>query len=180
MGIWVLCCLGIIVLLIIIATIIVVKKLKTDELAGSVVFVKRKWGLYKHYGVYIGHGQVIHFSGEEGHEIDASRAKIIQTSLQGFLKGGQLRIQSDIGRPEPLPKAEIVRRAKSQLEKCDYDLWKNNCEHFANWCRYGEKKSVRVDNAKKWLRRVIQVALGGTVAFAGKVVASKSSKTDHT
>ena len=62
---------------------------------GDVIYTKRNkhtsfgipWPEYKHYGVYIGDYQVIHFSGSKGHETDANLAEIIQTSLRGFLKG---------------------------------------------------------------------------------------------
>ena len=36
-------------------------------------------------------------------------------------------------------KDEIVDRARSRLFEEDYNVVINNCEHFAVWCRLGEK-----------------------------------------
>uniref|UniRef100_A0AC34FWF7 LRAT domain-containing protein n=1 Tax=Panagrolaimus sp. ES5 TaxID=591445 RepID=A0AC34FWF7_9BILA len=38
---------------------------------------------------------------------------------------------------KPYSADQIVRRARSRLGLWDYNLFGNNCEHFANWCRYG-------------------------------------------
>ncbi|GFO11377.1 hras-like suppressor 3 [Plakobranchus ocellatus] len=43
----------------------------------------------------------------------------------------------------PYPPAIIVKRAMSKLGKTEYNLYKNNCEHFANWCRYGRAGSTQ-------------------------------------
>ena len=41
---------------------------------------------------------------------------------------------------KPFHVNEIIRRAESMVgDEWDYDLFKNNCEHFAHWCRYGIK-----------------------------------------
>ncbi len=113
---------------------------------GDIVFTDR--GLYKHYGVYIGHNSVIHFAGPKGHETNAAMADIIKTSLENFLMGDLLEIQED-GNKTPLPREEIIRRAESLVGKCKggYNLVINNCEHFANWCRYDNPVSRQVDTA---------------------------------
>ena len=113
---------------------------------GDIIYTSR--GLYKHFGVYVGSGQVIHFAGPKGHEINASMADIIKNSIPDFLKGGKLFIQPDRTR-NPLPADEIIRRAESAVGKCkgEYNLVINNCEHFANWCRYGKPVSKQVDTA---------------------------------
>lgn len=42
------------------------------------------------------------------------------------------------------PAEYIVERAMSCYnDTLSYDLFKNNCEHFATWCRYGEAFSVQ-------------------------------------
>ena len=40
---------------------------------------------------------------------------------------------------------ETIRRAKSRLGESQYDLIKNNCEHFAIWCKTGLHESHQVD-----------------------------------
>lgn len=42
----------------------------------------------------------------------------------------------------------VVMRAESKvgqfgLQKCGYDLLRNNCEHFASWCKTGEAFSLQ-------------------------------------
>ena len=130
----------------------------TNPSPGDIVFTDR--GLYKHYGIYVGHDSVIHFAGPKGHEIEASQADIIETSIEDFLRGDLLEIQDDDGR-EPLPKREIIRRAKSKLYSCkgDYSLLFNNCEHFANWCRYDKSISKQVDTAITMISAICTVTL---------------------
>lgn len=122
---------------------------------GDIIYAKRNkhssigipWPEYKHFGVYIGDYQVIHFSGPKGHETDAALADIIQTTLRQFLKGDFLLIQTDREILEydntlkPFSADVIIQRAKSELgkHKGDYNLFTKNCEHFANWCRYDKK-----------------------------------------
>ena len=125
---------------------------------GDIIYTDR--GLYKHYGVYVGSGQVIHFAGPKGHEINASMADIIKTPIPEFLKGGKLFIQPDRTK-KPLLAYEIIQRAESAVGKCkgEYNLVINNCEHFANWCRYGKPVSKQVDSA------ITAVSAIGTLAL---------------
>lgn len=142
---------------------------------GDIVFTDR--GLYKHYGIYAGHNKVIHFAGPKGHEIDASKADIIETSVEDFLKGDLLGVQDD-GDRKPLPKREIIRRAKSKLYSCkgDYSLLFNNCEHFANWCRYDEHTSSQVEAGVK-AAKVMLIAIGTGLLFGLNV--AKRNKYFH-
>lgn len=147
----------------------------TNPSPGDIVFTDR--GLYKHYGIYVGHDSVIHFAGPKGHEIEASQADIIETSVEDFLRGDLLEIQDDDGR-EPLPKREIIRRAKSKLYSCkgDYSLLFNNCEHFANWCRYDEHTSSQVEAGVK-AAKVMLIAIGTGLLFGLNV--AKRNKYFH-
>ncbi len=111
--------------------------------AGDIISVNR--GRYRHFGIYIGDNQVIHFAAEPARELDPKTAVVKQTSLDAFLRGDPLEIQKPLKRKSFSPKATI-RRAKSQLGemKGQYRLAWNNCEHFAIWCKYGVKKSRQV------------------------------------
>lgn len=116
---------------------------------GDIIFTERI--LYKHYGVYIGQGQVIHYTGPAGHETDPTQADIIQTSIEKFLRGDELYIERS---PEdfkykPLEPTKVVERAISKLGKGKgkYNLVDHNCEHFANWCKYDVAFSRQVDDA---------------------------------
>ena len=110
---------------------------------GDVLSVNR--GIYKHYGVYVGNDTVVHFSGGEGFELSAKRACIRKTSLENFRKNDEIQIETRCC--ESYSRKETVMRALDAVgtEKGKYALPWNNCEHFANWCRYGEKRSSQVE-----------------------------------
>lgn len=133
---------------------------------GDVLSVNR--GLYKHYGVYVGNDTVVHFSGEEGHELSALRACIRKTSLDDFSKGGEVQIETKCS--ESFSRKETVMRALGAVgsEKGKYALPWNNCEHFANWCRYGKKRSVQVEQFAASLASISALALG--VVLIGKII----------
>ena len=48
----------------------------------------------------------------------------------------------------PFSNAEIVARARSRLGENMYDVLRNNCEHFCEWCVTGRKRSQQV---RKWM-----------------------------
>lgn len=154
---------------------------------GSVLKVNR--GLYWHYGIYIGHNQVIHFAEQHGFAFGLT-ADIIQTSLEEFEKNGSTEIEEELyidiptqifcltscanrnitkdgtfkirekretfsiievsGHIKPRPKRKIVKLAKLLLgtQSGEYDLFDNNCEHFANFCRYGLIYSSQVEQVQ--------------------------------
>ena len=109
--------------------------------------IKVNRGIYDHHGIYIGDDKVIQF-GSTTSELDPSKAMVIETSLDDFLKGGELLVATYT--EEELKKRrnpnEIVEYAKAHLGDKGYDLINNNCEHFSNECAFGEHKSFQVDN----------------------------------
>lgn len=113
---------------------------------GAVIYTKRL--AYRHYGIYVGRGKVIHFTAGKNSEKSAKNADVRRTSLAVFLNGDKLFVEPEDPRKSYSPK-ETVARAESMLgtQKSKYSLVFNNCEHFAHWCKYGEKKSKQVRNA---------------------------------
>lgn len=101
---------------------------------------------YYHYGVYIGDDKVIHFSGES-----YSTAKISLIDFHDFEHGNQFDflVTGYVSAEECVmvnyayERSEVCNRARSKLYGSfdGYDLLKNNCEHFANWCACGKKIS---------------------------------------
>lgn len=118
-------------------------RIENKPMPGDVLSVNR--GIYKHYGVYVGNNTVVHFSGGEGFELSAKRACIRKTSLENFRKNDEIQIETRCC--ESYSRKETVIRALGAVgtEKGKYALPWNNCEHFANWCRYGEKRSSQVE-----------------------------------
>lgn len=118
-------------------------RIENKPMPGDVLSVNR--GIYKHYGVYVGNDTVVHFSGGEGFELSAKRACIRKTSLENFRKNDEIQVETRCC--ESYSRKETVMRALGAVgtEKGKYALPWNNCEHFANWCRYGEKRSSQVE-----------------------------------
>lgn len=77
---------------------------------------------YTHHGIYVGDGEVIHFS--EG-----------EVRLDELNKFGPIasirKVDSHLGCSEEI----VVMKAYSRLGERGYNLIVNNCEHFALWCR---------------------------------------------
>lgn len=100
-----------------------------------------------HHGIDMGDGTVVHFTGEPGRRLDAA---VRRTSLEQFLRGGELRV---VRHPQPLSTDETRARAARCLGHTGYSVLWRNCEHFARWCAVGRHESHQVRDA-----------LAGTVA----------------
>ncbi len=112
--------------------------------------IKVKRSFYYHHGIYIGKNKVIHFNGEllRG----KANAKITITTLNEFLKGGNLEIvKYKIG----INEVEVLKRANSLLNKGDYSILFNNCEHFASYCFTGIGISKQIN---KYFLKMFKVA----------------------
>jgi len=109
-------------------------------------------GVYYHHGIACGDGTAIHF----GRGIfDIKNAVIEQVDLATFSQGKPIQIVESRAIFEP---NEIVERAKSRLGERSYDLWDNNCEHFATWCRSNEHESPQISITETIVRQTAAVA----------------------
>lgn len=107
--------------------------------------IKSSRVLYAHHGIYIGNGEVIHYSGLANDL--KNEGKIEKISLSEFANGHTIElIQYPTDKVLYSPD-EIVQRAKSKLGENAYDLIQNNCEHFACWCVTGKSVSHQVKTA---------------------------------
>jgi hypothetical protein len=69
-------------------------------------------------------------------------------------------------------RAEAARRAESKIGQRAYNLFWNNCEHFASWCATGIAVSQQVIVGMRKVRGAISMLAGGFLAWAGLVVLS--------
>lgn len=97
---------------------------------------------FRHYGVDMGDGTVVHFCGDRNYI--QQEAWIKRSCLVDFCAGAcphQAREVRYCFAPET-----VVRRAMSQVggNFGGYNFLLNNCEHFANWCACGKKISRQV------------------------------------
>lgn len=143
---------------------------------GDVVGVVRKksMNLYEHYAVYIGDGNVVHYSGSGA---DFKGEVCVQKdTLKQFLKGDdnyfvlyfdktfktprKIQVKTSFnwndvnfenqlcitnGKKYKIYSAnETIERALSRVGENKYNLLLNNCEHFAIWCKTGVSESYQV------------------------------------
>jgi hypothetical protein len=123
---------------------------------GDHIYVVRPAG-YRHHGVDIGNGRVIHRSAIDGTK---QGSVIRETSIEDFLAGGEEHVCAYGRRHAP---EAAVARAKSALGQDGYDLASNNCEHFATWCVAGEHASAQVETTLSAVR-LVGVGVGGPSA----------------
>jgi hypothetical protein len=124
---------------------------------------------YRHHGIYVGNGRVIHYAGR----IDYPLGLIEEVSLARFVGGRRRRIGRVPG--ESLRSEDVVHRARSRLGERRYDLLRNNCEHFANWCQVGEQRSLQIDSLTRPLRFLVCAAEAlTTLALIARRKAAKS------
>ncbi len=95
-------------------------------------------GPYTHHGIYAGCGRVIHYAGADGE----GAARVRETEFDVFVAGSNVYVIHE--RPR-YSQGDIVLRARSRIGERRYSLVANNCEHFARWCRAGERRSEQVE-----------------------------------
>jgi len=109
---------------------------------------------YVHHGIYVGRGMVVHYAG-----------------LSRFLRAGPVEevpmSRFSMGRPVGIAEyseskyspQEILRRARSRLGENEYDVLRNNCEHFCNWCISGRSHSRQVESPLASTLRALVIAV---------------------
>lgn len=96
---------------------------------------------YTHHGIYIGNGDVIHYSGFANGQ---STGTICITSVKAFANGHDVSVREHFFRRYDV--TESVERAHSRLGEDWYNVLINNCEHFVNWCVNGLHSSDQVNS----------------------------------
>jgi len=94
---------------------------------------------YTHHGIYVGDGRVVHYAGLAN---GLESGPVEEVSLEEFANGERVFASAHSARS--FSAAEIVARARSRLGENLYNLFRNNCEHFSQWCVTGRKRSRQV------------------------------------
>ena len=92
-------------------------------------------GFY-HYGIDAGRGRVIHYNGRP---YDKRNACIKEVTLKVFLKGG---VKEVVKVATESSVEDILARAGACIGEKRYNLFFNNCEHFAKYCMTGKKPFI--------------------------------------
>jgi len=108
---------------------------------------------YLHHGIYVGEGRVVHYA---GFTRGLLRGPVEEVSLADFAQGRRVW-----ARWTELPSygsEEVIRRARSRVGENQYELLRNNCEHFCEWCLRGAARSFQVEHffsSRKALLRLL-------------------------
>ncbi|KAL4296859.1 hypothetical protein GQ457_12G005050 [Hibiscus cannabinus] len=139
---------------------------------GDHIFCKRKGGLYYHHGIYVGDNMVIHLAGkakklqppnscQECKNKGVTNGEMAKICLDCFLRGENFFVYEygvsyfkhktrEMGTCSffaARPPHEVVGTAAHFLERDGfggYDLFANNCEDFAVYCKTGLSGSHQV------------------------------------
>jgi hypothetical protein len=110
---------------------------------GLHIYVLAMKGLYEHHGISCGDGTVIHHPGGLHTK---SNSAISRTSIVNFGNGRDIFIfPHTTGDPPNV----VVERAESKVGEAGYNLFNNNCEHFAVWCKTGIKECYQIKDIRE-------------------------------
>ncbi|MFI3253583.1 MAG: lecithin retinol acyltransferase family protein [Eubacteriales bacterium] len=85
-------------------------------------------GPFDHHGIFMGNSQVIHLASDRNVHID---------TIEDFVGQGKARRRKSRNSSANDTAEEILRSAMTCIERKDKEF--KSWEHFANWCRRGEK-----------------------------------------
>lgn len=125
-------------------------------------------GTHQHHEIYCGdipygnrtyHDVVIHFEGQ------FKRRQIRGVSLEKFAQGREISLVP-YKEGSCFYRSVVIERAISKLGEPDYNLFGNNCEHFAHWCKTGRKRCGQVHNLIEEAGGIVGSAIVGGVTGA--------------
>jgi hypothetical protein len=132
---------------------------KTTMAAGDHLYYYRSGSLYSHHGICCGDGTVVHYESSlwlklAGTWLDPQIAEptVRRVTLEEFAQGKAVIVRDYSQCDDP---QTVVQRALSRLGESDYDLWENNCEHFAVWCKTGRARSMQVEAARQASKMIL-------------------------
>nr|XP_034300114.1 phospholipase A and acyltransferase 2 isoform X2 [Crassostrea gigas] len=115
-------------------------------------------GVYSHWAVYVGNEEVIHLAGinstctsNRNHRFTIggkifAQAEVKRESVWEVIRDSKVEINNDKDKScRPLRPHEIVRKAMGMIGDIGYNVFRQNCEHFAAFCRYGVAWSKQAD-----------------------------------
>ena len=122
--------------------------------------VRIKTGSVYHYGVFISEGEVIQFGYPPLPEYAGlnSPPTVNSVDIDTFC-GGRIVERAVPDRAEKkmkLPPEKTAQIARSRVGEGGYNIIHNNCEHFANECVFGVRRSEQEEAVRrKWQKRTV-------------------------
>ena len=126
---------------------------------------------FKHFFVYVGNNQVIHFAGDnsKGASIcKTSLTSLLESTGQGIFAGDdtkhwiyKMQVVTEKGNKKDLYDA-CIKRAQRLLDyNTKYNPFVKNCEHFAKFCMFGKKSGGLHNQAfEKILEQINKLGFG--------------------
>ncbi len=121
---------------------------------GDHLFIKYVWG--EHHGIDLGDGTVIEYGGK-----GTGLMSVRRVLLRDFVSRGPAFVKHYAPGTSLHPE-ETVQLAWTRLRERRYDLFNNNCEHLAYWCKTGRHWSQQAESLKGALTAGVLV---GTIAL---------------
>lgn len=129
---------------------------------GDHLFVQYIWG--EHHGIDLGDGTVIEYGGK-----GTGYMSIRRVSREEFISRGPCFVK-DYPAGTTLAPWQTVQLAWTRLREQRYDLFNNNCEHLAHWCKTGRPYSGQIEALKGVL--VIGAIVGSIAVLTNPKVAA--------
>lgn len=124
---------------------------------GDIVRVRS--GEIYHYGIYVSDVEVIQFGviPSRRENLKDNDIEVLATDIEYFLDGGRLEVgECDTEETKKKRSPELtVSYARERIGTKGYNIIHNNCEHFANECLLGERKSEQEDMVRQIFRRMM-------------------------
>jgi hypothetical protein len=114
--------------------------------------------LYRHHGIYVGNGRVIHYAGLAR---GLGRGPVEEVSLGYFGHGREIRVRHEL---RLFHCCEVVERARSRLGEDRYRILTNNCEHLCAWALRGETRMGQLKRLGTSLRMLYRAICGSSPA----------------
>lgn len=114
--------------------------------------IRVKCGSIFHYGIYVNDNEVIEFGYPPSlREKDKDNIVVNSVDIDTFSCGNFVEVGVCNKNEQKIKFATeiIVKNAKNRIGEDGYDLFKNNCEHFAYECFFGKKFSSQEEETKK-------------------------------
>lgn len=97
---------------------------------------------FQHHGIDLGDGTVIEYGGK-----GTGYMSVRRVLLRDFLKRGPSFVRQ-YAPGTALHPLKTVQLAWARLREQRYDLFNNNCEHLAYWCKTGHHHSPQAESLK--------------------------------
>ncbi|XP_045704424.1 protein LRATD2-like, partial [Phyllostomus hastatus] len=156
---------------------------------GDLIEISRP--IYQHWALYLGDGYVVHLAPPSEYagaafstfvSVWSDTAEVKKERLTYVARRCNHRVNNELDKElDPLPVKEILSSVYSMIgKKVPYDITTNNCEHFVTELRYGEPRSLQVENAAMGagLVSALGAAAIGAATLANSIVRNWSHPSD--